>query len=656
MTPVAAETTEGETALITMPFASFDVPSLTIGMLKSSLGERHLPCRVHYFNLAYAQRIGHDRYLQILPEIVSMLGSWLFSADLFRRHDMLDTEALAILDPQGRFDQAAIMGMKEEVPLFLEACVREVLSSEPRIVAFPATAQVYQQQVSSLALARRIKEASPQTTTVVAGECFEGIMGLETLRQFSFVDVVVSGETELILPRLLAALLREEGIVPARGVYTRHDFPEFDSATCVANTTLIQDLDALPVPDHSDYFEQRARYEVQGPLMVTFETARGCWWTSRSDWCKFCSLHGQDTQFRSKSQARALQELRYLVQTYNPKVVWALDFVLNRDYFSEFIPQLAHEDLGVSICYEVRPDLTKQQIRLLADAGIDNIQVGVESFSTNVLRNIKKGVSGLHNVQFLKWAREFGIHVRWNILFGLPSSGIEDYEFTERLFPLLSHLGGRPFAVNFVLQRYSPYYRQKDRYFTEVKPAPAYTLILRGLASETVENLAYNFEYRTRNGHVESDAYRARLTRVIESHTKQAPTSTLCFWEAGDTLEELVVLDLRPIAANTLTRLGGLARFLYKACDSVQSANRLYRMVAREGSVNWKDRDIDVTLEDLVARGIMAREDNRFIALALPLSGAWVTEATLDRIVAEASKAGLLKSLRLVAENRSCAV
>jgi ribosomal peptide maturation radical SAM protein 1 len=523
-------------------------------------------------------------------------------------------------------------------------------------VAFPATAQVYQQQVPSLALARRIKAASPRVITVMAGECFEGIMGLETLKQFWFVDFVISGETELLLPSLLAALLREEHISPARGVYRRQDISHFRSGTGLPNTALIQNLDELPVPDHSDYFEQRDRYGIEGPRMITFETARGCWWTSRSNWCRFCSLHGQDTQYRAKSQGRALRELRHLVQAYSPKVVWALDFVLNRAYFRDFIPALAREHLGVSICYEVRPDLTKEAIRALAEAGINNIQVGVESFSTKVLQAIAKGVSGLQNVQFLKWAREFGIHVRWNILFRLPASEAADYETNERLLPLISHFGGRPFAVNFVLQRYSPYYQRKDRHFAEVKPAPAYALIFRGVDSDAVENLAYNFEYRTGTDHSESDACRARLTRLIESHIRHASTSALCFWELGRGVEELVVLDLRPIAVNRLARLRGLARFLYKACDSVQNADRLHRMAAQKNPADWKEQDVDLTLEDLVARKLMVREDDQFIALAIPLSGAWMTEGILDGIITCAGEAGLLDSLRGVAEDLVCEI
>jgi hypothetical protein len=77
-------------------------------------------------------------------------------------------------------------------------------------------------------------------------------------------------------------------------------------------------------------------------------------------------------------------------------------------------------------------------------------------------------------------------------------------------------------------------------------------------------------------------------------------------------------------------------------------------MAAQAEPADWAEHDVKVTLEDLVAQKLMAQEDDRFIALAIPLSGAWVTEGILDRIIAEADGVGLLDSLRMVAEQLMC--
>ena len=69
----------------------------------------------------------------------------------------------------------------------------------------------------------------------------------------------------------------------------------------------IDDLDALPVPDYSDYFRDLDASGVSADVLpvLLFETARGCWWGAKSH-CTFCGLNGGAMAFRAKSQSRAL--------------------------------------------------------------------------------------------------------------------------------------------------------------------------------------------------------------------------------------------------------------------------------------------------------------------------------------------------------------
>ena len=64
--------------------------------------------------------------------------------------------------------------------------------------------------------------------------------------------------------------------------------------------------------------------------------------------------------------------------------------------------------------------MRKDQIALLGAAGIREVQPGIESFDTHTLKLMKKGVTGMQNVAFLKWAQQFGVAAYWNILYGFP--------------------------------------------------------------------------------------------------------------------------------------------------------------------------------------------------------------------------------------------
>ena len=90
------------------------------------------------------------------------------------------------------------------------------------------------------------------------------------------------------------------------------------------------------------------------------------------------------------------------------------------NYYRTVLPELAERKLGVTFFYEIKSNLKKKQVKLLADAGILTVQPGVESFSSHVLKLMRKGVTAIQNIQMLKWCREYGVDVAWNLLYGFP--------------------------------------------------------------------------------------------------------------------------------------------------------------------------------------------------------------------------------------------
>ena len=53
---------------------------------------------------------------------------------------------------------------------------------------------------------------------------------------------------------------------------------------------------------------------------------------------------------------------------------------------------------------------------------------------------MRKGTTALQGVRFLKWARELGLHVVWNLLWGVPGEDPAEYGRIAGLVPLLTHL------------------------------------------------------------------------------------------------------------------------------------------------------------------------------------------------------------------------
>jgi hypothetical protein len=112
--------------------------------------------------------------------------------------------------------------------------------------------------------------------------------------------------------------------------------------------------------------------------------------------------------------------MRYLWDRWQTHHLQVVDNILDMRYFSDLLPALAEDERPWEIFYEVKANLSRAQVASLRAAGVTRIQPGIESFSDRLLKLMRKGTSGLRNVQLLKWCREHDVGVDWNIIYGFP--------------------------------------------------------------------------------------------------------------------------------------------------------------------------------------------------------------------------------------------
>jgi ribosomal peptide maturation radical SAM protein 1 len=619
--------------LINMPFAALFRPSLGLSLLKSAVTASGLSAKCLYFTVPFGQRIGSKLYARIAnqePRTTDLVGEWIFSNTLFDGDspepfgagyidDILRRRVRFPSDnPPERTDTVSehfiqeILHARSMAADFIRDSVDEVLSYAPKIVGFTS---VFQQQVSSLSVAKRIKTYSPETYIVFGGANCEGVMGAELARLFPFVDAVVSGEGDLVFPEIVRRVLDNRSVSDVRGVYTRENVESVlkDPAWRAAP---VRNLDQLPWVDFDDFFERHNSNGLDRDIQreILFETSRGCWWGQKSH-CTFCGLSDESMVYRSKSPARALDEITDIAGRYPGCPVIMVDDILDLKYFKDFVPQIAARNLNLELFYETKANLKKDQVRLMREAGITSIQPGIESFSTRVLALMGKGVKALQNIQVLKWCKEFGIRPYWNILWGFPREDPDDYAGMAKLIPLITHLPAPESAGKIRLDRFSPNFEHSERFgFTSIHPYPAYFHVYP-FDQQAVANLAYFFTYDVRE---RSDL--AGYTRPVWDEVvrwwKSSATSDLFFVDKGS---QLLIWDLRPVARKPLTVLAGLQRILYIACDSARSLSDLHH-VAEENCTNViKPDELPKLLEPMVDHGLMIRDNQSYLSLAIPL-------------------------------------
>lgn len=636
--------------LVSMPFGPLFQPSIGLSLLKETIAPLKLSTKILYLTMRLAERIGTSLYNRIAngEPYGDLVGEWIFANALFG-DDQLDASAYIgdVLRRQSQMftnRRAApesyiqkILAVRGIVDSFLSDVLAEVVAYQPKIVGFTS---VFQQHAASLALAKRIKTVSPDTTIIFGGANCEGAMGAEAIRQFSFVDAIVSGEGENVFRELVERIIAQKLYDDLRGVYTRKNVDLVSINGNYPDTISVRDMDALPIPDYSDYFEQldKTRLDKLYPVHIMFETSRGCWWGERSH-CTFCGLNGVTMTYRSKSADRAIQELAILTERYPDYPVFVVDNILDMKYFRDFIPMLCSKSWDLKLFYEVKANLSKDQLKLMHSAGITTIQPGIESLSSHVLKLMKKGVSGLQNIQLLKWCHELGIEVLWNIIWGFPGEAPDDYAYMEKMIPLLTHLNPPVGSGTIRLDRFSPNFdHAQEMGFVDVRPFLAYQYIYP-VPVNALFNLAYHFDY----SYVEPrdvGSYTTALAEMVTDWKNVNEESALFMIDTGS---HAVIWDVRPIAAEALVILTDLERVLYVGCEAISTLRQLTQL-AQSYVAGISQVEVEQLLGKLISRKLILKEGNSYLSLATYASREaphpFILQQFYRALVAQATVAG----------------
>jgi ribosomal peptide maturation radical SAM protein 1 len=604
--------------LVVPPYHSLTSPALSISLLKAALGRLGIPADVLYLNLEFGAFIGRTVYDQVAQNARALAGDWLFAGDLFG-DQAPDPGAYAsqILATQLNLEPdvaARIEAMRPLVPAFLESVTDALPLDTYRVVVTCADLSVGEDRIQNcagLAFLRRLKTRDPEIVTVMGGANCQADLGAALHDAFPFVDYVCTGEGERALPRLVERLLAGQTATDMPGLLG-HSGSHPLGATI--GPPLIRDLDSLPYPDYDDFFTQFSTADLgpgAGPILV-FEASRGCWWGEKHH-CTFCGLNGAGMQYRSKSPRRALDELDFLVQRHEIRTVFATDMILNPRYFDTFLAALADRPWPPSLFFETKANLTKEQLRILARAGVRELQPGVESFSTPILRLMDKGVTALQNVRVLKWCAELGIQPFWNVLYGFPGEDPAEYERMARLIPSLTHLPAPYRMIQIRMDRFSPNFDESEaRGFINVRPAVAYNYVyphsLRDLG-----RLAYYFDYDYADGR-DPGSYTAALQEAVAEWRNGDTRARLELRLKDDVLE---IEDSRPAAVRSTTILRGPERLAYLALDAGSTVRDVTSGLERAlGHEAPGSEQVEAWLEEWLALRLVMREGARYLSLA----------------------------------------
>ena len=298
-----------------------------------------------------------------------------------------------------------------------------ILAFNPDVVGFTAysSSRVFCEEVASLIKARR-----PSIQIVLGGpECKQMLENKVPVHEA--VDAIIPGEGEVAMAGLLANM-SEGRFRPTLGASIRHE----GEMKWIGPAEEVEDLDALPFPDFSDL--PLANYCRPQTLVTYF--SRGC-----PKKCTFCDVEFNWGGHSNRSGERVFAEIEHLLALYpETEGFFFCDSITNANmdalvgFCDRIIAAKREGRMRANVTWSgyqtIRPQMTREVLQKMYDAGWRELWIGIESGSQKVLNLMKKG----HKVEIadrvLKDCGQIGLKVLALMMVGFPGETNADFEET----------------------------------------------------------------------------------------------------------------------------------------------------------------------------------------------------------------------------------
>ncbi len=590
-------------ALAAMPWTPFNRPSIQLGALKAFLsGRPGIEVDTLHPYLEAAREIGTGTYHFISqdPWISEALYSSILFPDHSRFAEKLATERLARKWKIKKTYHFDFHPVKKALDCQLSAWIDNHDWSRYNLIGFTVC---FNQLLSSLTAAARIKESYPDIPVVFGGSSCVGDMG-RSLLTFPQIDYIVPGEGEIPLLALCESL-RDREKIPAT-VFSRGQNP--DTASCPQQVLHLNDL---PPPDYDDYFTEVTKNFTRSPFIpvLPVEFSRGCWWEK----CAFCNLNLQWQGYRRKSAGTMVEQVTSMARRYRVLDFFFTDNALPPREADLFFAAMGSAKKDISFFAEIRATTRATTLENYRQGGLASIQVGIEALSTSLLRKINKGVTAIENIAAMKHALGQGIELEGNLITEFP--GTTAGEIQETLDALDFVLPFPPLTIAaFFLGHGSPVARDPKKFgIRAITKHPGNRALFPPHILNSLIPLIKGYQGDRIN---QRTLWKPVLKKIAIWHQfhqdRRRSTAKPFALSFRDGPGFLIIRQERPGRPALHHRMQGLSRAIYLSCDTIRTMDELakeFPSLARE--------KIRAFLDDLREKRLVFMENDHYLALAV---------------------------------------
>ena len=279
---------------------------------------------------------------------------------------------------------------------------------------------------SATAIIRCLKKAGPELTVILGG-AHATLLPEETLMNNQEMDVIVRGEGEETIIKLLQALEHKQPLGDIPGISYR----ENGKVVSTPQNTENIDMDSLPFLAYHllpwDKYRPHPPHGRANPF-ISIITSRGCPYR-----CSYCSKPVFGSRFRAQTPQRVAAEVKYYKERFGVGEIAFYDdvFTLDKKRAYEIADELIKGGVRVHWTCESRVNLVdKELLRHIKEAGCYSIAYGIESASQDILDVLDKDVTLEQVAKAVRISQEVGLQTIGYFMLGSPGENVKTIEKT----------------------------------------------------------------------------------------------------------------------------------------------------------------------------------------------------------------------------------
>jgi radical SAM superfamily enzyme YgiQ (UPF0313 family) len=467
----------------------------------------------------------------------------------------------------------------------------------PRILAVSLNSD---RLITALYFIRIAARIIPGIRTIIGGSALQGSIGESVFASFPEIDHLVYGRGENVVRDLITRLAKGEGIDSVQGdILSRRESGVFRHPRSAVRPM------PYPLPEMNSFYEELVRLTEQhgrdafGTMYgIAVIQSAGCWWNR----CDFCSEPFYHNGYLLQDCDTVARYISGIAAQHHISDIFFLDSIQPpAPYIRNLFRRLARHRIPYRLAGEVHAKVDNATLDLLIESGFKTLQIGIESYSQNLLDRMKKGIELIDLFRIFAKCAEKGIAVQGNVLMHHPLETPKDVRLTRRMIERTSHLF-IPFLQYYFVAHGSPLESELGSRGTRTYPLMRHALLY---PRQFRRRLVFSYRYLPENKQTRS---LWRNLRTASAKIRER-TPVLVYVDGGETMQ---IIDTRGVKRRSYC-LNKTERDLIVTC---LGSRTLPEIVSRLRGMD--PERMSGSLNGLVERGIIFRQGERFLTLALP--------------------------------------